>query len=59
MLLICNFFQGTLSHIDHVEDRSHLPVYTNRLEALSVKIDRISVEVIKKLPKQYIDQDLC
>jgi hypothetical protein len=45
-ILTC-FLQGELSHVDQVEDRNHLPAYTNMLEALSVKIDRISCEVIK------------
>ncbi|KAJ1395696.1 Sieve element occlusion, N-terminal [Sesbania bispinosa] len=39
---------GALGHVDHVEDRSHLPGYTNMLEALSVKIDRISCEISYK-----------
>lgn len=46
-LITFTFFQGGLSHVDQVEDRSHFPTYTNMLEALSVKIDRISCEVIK------------
>jgi len=47
MLLMYCFFQGELSHVDQLEDRTHLPSYTSMLEALSVKIDRISCEVIK------------
>jgi hypothetical protein len=52
VIMYC-FFQGELSSVDQLEDRNHLPAYTSMLEALSVKIDRISCEVIKKLPKQY------
>ncbi|XP_058739429.1 protein SIEVE ELEMENT OCCLUSION B-like [Vicia villosa] len=40
---------GELSTVDHVEDRNNLPAYTNMLEALSVKIDRISCEISYKI----------
>ncbi|XP_061341850.1 protein SIEVE ELEMENT OCCLUSION B [Gastrolobium bilobum] len=39
---------GALAHVDHVEDKSHLPGYTNMLEALSFKIDCISCEISYK-----------
>lgn len=55
MLLMYCFSQGELSHVDQLEDRTHLPSYTSMLEALSVKIDRISCEVIKK--KNLNDSD--
>lgn len=37
-----------LAEVDHVEDRSHHPGYTNMLESLSYKIDRISSEISYK-----------
>ncbi|MED6198858.1 hypothetical protein PIB30_070549 [Stylosanthes scabra] len=40
---------GALAHVDQVEDVSHHhPGYTNMLEALSFKIDRISCEISYK-----------
>ncbi|XP_057437405.1 protein SIEVE ELEMENT OCCLUSION B-like [Lotus japonicus] len=39
---------GALAHVDHVEDRNHFPAHSSMLEALSVKIDRISCEISYK-----------
>ncbi|XLR28253.1 hypothetical protein S83_056153 [Arachis hypogaea] len=39
---------GALAHVDQVEDVTHHPGYTNMLEALSFKIDRIACEISYK-----------